>query len=320
MKTLRWSRAALAAMASAGIVLMTGCATNQTTLGGGSTMVTGSGGGAGAQGQNQELFRCATPVGTAALLEPDYPIHASFGLSSPVPLVRLLMTQSNCFRVVERGAASSALQRERALAAGGELQRGSAMGGGQMAAADFIITPSIIHSDSNAGGSFGGLGGLLPGSVGIIAGGIRTTQLESQVMLTLVNVRTGVQEAVAEGSASKSDIDFGGGGVIGVVAGLGGSYQSTDIGKITAAAFLDAHNKLARQLGAIPVGAAAVDSAGYLTSATVNLRGGPSVDSPVLGSLPAGTAVSPTGTVQGTWWQVEAQGRTGWVHSDYITR
>jgi len=318
MNTFAWGRMTLAI--TAGVALMTGCATSQTTLGGGSTMVTGSGGAAGAQGQNQELFRCARPVGTAALLEPEYPIHADFGLTSPVPLVRLLMTQSNCFQVVERGAASGALQRERELAAGGQLQRGSAMGGGQMAAADYIITPSIIHSDSNAGGAFGGLGGLLPGRIGVVAGGVRTTQLESQVMLTMVNVRTGVQEAVAEGSASKSDLDFGGGGVIGVVAGLGGAYQSTDIGKITAAAFLDAHNKLARQAGAIPAGSAAVDSAGYLTSTTVNLRGGPSVESPVLGSLPAGTPVTPTGSTQGPWWQVESMGRTGWIHADFITR
>jgi len=308
-------------ISTVGAMLLSGCIANQTKLGGGSTMVTGSGGAAGTQGEAQELIRCARPIGTAALLEPDNTYYTQYGLTSPVPLVKLMMAQSQCFRVVDRGAASSALERERAMASGGALQKGSNMGGGQMVAADYIITPNIVHKDNNSGGGFGGLGAFLPGVAGAVAGGIRTTNLESQVMLSVTNVRTGVQDAIAEGSASKRDVGFGGFGWAGGIAGVGGAYENTDIGKVTAAAFMDAHNKLVTQLGAIPVGSArASDSAGYRISSTVNFRGGPSTSAPIIGSLSAGTPVRTTGTTQGEWWQIEANGMTGWVHSNFVTR
>ncbi|HEY0676504.1 MAG TPA: CsgG/HfaB family protein, partial [Immundisolibacter sp.] len=159
---------------------LAGCASTQTQLGGGGSMVTGSGGAAGAQGAAPQLTRCATPIGTAALIEQDNPMLAQAGLTSPIPLLRIMMAQSNCFRVVDRGQASEAMQRERAMAAGGDLQSGSNMGAGQMKAADFLITPNVVFKDANAGG--------------------------------------------------------------------GGAYASTDIGKIVAAAFLDAHNKLVSQV------------------------------------------------------------------------
>lgn len=302
-------------------ILLSGCMSNETKLGGGSTAVTGSGGAAGTQDESQQLIKCARPIGTAALLEPSNTGYAQFGLTSPVPLLKLMMAQSNCFRVVSRGATSQALQQERALAAGGQLQSGSRMGGGQMVAADYIIEPAIVHKDANAGGAFGGLGGFLPGWAGAVAGGITTTNLEAQTLLTVTNVRTSLQEAVAEGSASKKDIGFGGIGFLGSVGGLGGAYEDTDIGKITAAAFLDAHNKLVTQLGAIPVDQArGANNAGYYTVSGVNFRGGPSTSSPILSKLAKGTSVSPTGTKRGDWWEVEAKGQTGWLHSNFISR
>jgi len=301
--------------------LLVGCLSNETKLGGGSTEVTGSGGAAGVEGESKQLIKCARPIGTASLLEPENIGYTQYGLSSPVPLVKLMMAQSGCFKVVSRGATSRALERERALASGGQLQSGSRMGGGQMVAADYIIEPAIVHKDSNAGGGFGGLGGLLPGYTGVLAGGISTTDLEAQTLLTVTDVRTGVQEAVAEGSASKSDIGFGGLGFAGVVGGLGGAYEDTEVGKIVAAAFLDAHNKLVTQLGAIPADQGGnADNAGYRTVRGVNFRSGPSTSAPIITTLAKGTPVLPTGAKQGAWWEVEANGRTGWLHSNYIGR
>jgi curli biogenesis system outer membrane secretion channel CsgG len=235
-------------------------------------------------------------------------------------LVKLMMARSGCFRVVDRGATSEILKAERALAKEGALKKGSNMGGGQMEAADYIINAQIVHNDANAGGGGAGLGGLLPGRVGAAAGLFRVKRLESQVMLTVTNVRSSVQEAIVEGSASKSDIGIGGLAWIGNVAGGGGVYDRTDIGKITAVAFLDAHNKLVTQLGGIPVGSANVDNAGYVTSADINFRTGPSPNAPVIGKLYEGTSIILTGIKNGSWWEIEAIGKTGWVHSDYITR
>ncbi len=302
-------------------LLMAGCTANETRLGGGSTEVTGSAGRAGNQDTSSQLIKCAQPIGTAALLEPQHTGYTQFGLSSPVPLLKLIMAQSGCFQVVSRGATSRALERERALASGGQLQGGSRMGGGQMVAADYIIEPAITHKDANSGGGFGGLGAYLPGVAGAVAGGIRTQNLEAQTLLTLTNVRTGVQEAVAEGSASKRDISFGGLGFARGVGLGGGSYESTDIGKITAAAFLDAHNNLVTQLGAIPANeASTADNAGYNVVRAVNFRTAPTTNSVILMTLPEGTPVYPTGNRQGQWMEVSANGKTGWLHSNYISR
>ena len=41
----------------------------------------------------------------------------------------------------------------------------------------------MVHKDADAGGGAGGLGGLLPGKLGAIAGGLKIKKLESQVML-----------------------------------------------------------------------------------------------------------------------------------------
>jgi curli biogenesis system outer membrane secretion channel CsgG len=84
-----------------------------------------------------------------------------YGLQSPAAVIRLIIQQSNCFQIVERGAALQNMAQERALAAGGQLQGGQNVGQGQMVAADFILTPNVVFSDPNAGGVGGGVGGLL---------------------------------------------------------------------------------------------------------------------------------------------------------------
>ncbi len=312
-------KASLISIMAASAALAAGCATN-TQLGGGGTKATGSGGAAGSQGEAAELIRCDRPIGKAALLESDRPTYSRYGLSSPIPLLRLMMAQSGCFQVVDRGAASQAMQRDRELAAQGELGKGSAMGGGQMAAADFIITPNIVHQDEDSGGGLGAVGSFLPGVAGVVAGGIKTQNLEAQTVLYLTNVRTGVQEAVAEGSATKRDIGWGAGGFAGVIGAVGGGYQDTEVGKIVAAAFLDAHNKLVSQVRATQPASEREVGGGYRTTSAINFRSGASTDAPILTTLPAGAAVLPTGEKQGAWWQVEAEGKTGWLHSDYLTR
>jgi len=235
-------------------------------------------------------------------------------------MLRLMMQQSNCFRVVDRGVASEALKRERELAGEGELQAGSNMGGGQMAAADFLITPRIIFQDANSGGGGGFVGSLLPGIAGAVAGGLTVQNMEAQTLLMLTNVRTGVQEAAAEGSASKSDIGVGAVGFIAPVAGGAGAYESTDIGKIVTAAFMDSHNKLVQQLGATQPASERAATSNWYTVRNLNLRSGPNTGAPIIETLKKGSSVTPTGKKSGSWWQVEANGNQGWVSSNYVTQ
>ncbi len=302
------------------LVFSTGIGFNKIKRGQGGTEVSGSAGPNGASGAPGDLVTCPKPIGTAALIEPSRTYYHHYGLSSPVALVKLMMAQSNCFRIVDRGAGSKAMERERAIAAKGEFQKGANMGKGQMVAADYVITPQIVHKDSNAGGASGGLAGLLPGRAGALAGRLKGKRLESQVMLSLTDVRTGVQEVMAEGSAKKTDLDLR---AIGWIAGIpavggGGAWEKTDIGKVTASAFMDAHNKMVSQLGGLDD--ANVDNAGWVVAAAVNFRTGPSTTAPVLTKLVKGTNVTATGSTRGDWWEIEAFGNTGWIHSDYLTR
>lgn len=303
-------------------MLLAACSTK---LGEGGSMLQGSAGPAGSDDQDsgksaQQLVKCGEPVGTAALVESDDRNWTRYKLPSPVPTVRMMMQQSGCFRVVDRGAASDALQEERALAEEGELQAGSNMGQGQMVAADYLITPRIVFQDKNSGGGGAAAGALLPGVVGAVAGAVTVQNKEAQTMLAVTNVRTSVQEAIAEGSAAKTDIGAGGIGFFPAAAGGGGAYESTDIGKIVTAAFIDAHNKLARQMGAVTKDAGEQANASWETTSNLNMRAGPSGNADIIRTLPEGTNVTPTGKTQGDWWQVDGPKYQGWVSRNYLAQ
>ncbi len=126
-----------------------------TKKGKGGSEVQGAAGTQGAEGAASDLERCDKPMGAVAVVEPqDYVMAAlsRYNLQSPVSLIRMMIQQSNCFIVVERGQGMQNMMQERALAGGGEMRGGSNIGGGQMVAADFILTPAVVFSESNAGG------------------------------------------------------------------------------------------------------------------------------------------------------------------------
>lgn len=62
---------------------------------------------------------------------------------------------------------------------------------------------------------------------------------EASTLLTLVENRSGVQVAAAEGSARNVDFNLLGGAVGGGLGGLGGGYSNTAEGKVIVAAFTD---------------------------------------------------------------------------------
>jgi len=87
--------------------------------------VKGSAGPDGAKNASPQLEKCDKPYGTLAVAEPqDYVGQAllQYGLPSPVGLIRMMIQQSNCFVVVERGRAMKNLMQERELAKSGELR------------------------------------------------------------------------------------------------------------------------------------------------------------------------------------------------------
>ena len=244
-------------VAAGAFMLLTGCQSFDMKMGSqdAKTVATGSAAGGSAAGESTSLEKCESPLGTVSLVENQdagwYTIlRNEYRLPPTSNLLRLLIQQSNCFVVVERGAAGMrAMSRERELMQSGEMRGGSNFGRGQMVASDYGISPEIIFSEDNTGEVMASLGGLFGNAgrvAGAIAGGTKTRQ--ASTMLTLVDNRSGVQVAASEGSASK--MDFGGFGALfgsSVGGGLGG-YQNTPQGKVITAAFMDAYNQMVRAL------------------------------------------------------------------------
>jgi Curli production assembly/transport component CsgG len=209
-------------------------------------------GGANTQASNTALAeKCDAPKGTMAVVEPQSEVIAAlmrYSLQSPTPLIRMIIQQSNCFQVVERGAGMRNLMQERALAESGQMQADQNIGKGQMVAADFVLTPSVVISNPNAGGAGGGLGALggRLGILGAIAGGLKFKEASTSMIMS--DARSSLQIASAEGSAQKTDFNIGGvlfGG--GAGAALGG-YTNTAEGKLIAASFLDNWNNIVKTI------------------------------------------------------------------------
>jgi hypothetical protein len=252
---------ALTVGVSSMLLVLNGCDTSMH-VGDAPTIATGSSSTVGETEAAVQLVHCDKPLGTAALVESEYTGIAQSGTTSPMSLLRLMMQQSNCFLVVDRGQAMRNIMRERDLEKTGELRSGSDFSGGQIVAADFSITPNVTYKQKNAhgrgaglglitglagapfvpGGSFLALGSGLVGAVGL---GANTTTGVAQSTISITDNRSAIQIADAEGSASKED-------VAGVLV-LFGSYTNTDADKIVAASLMDAYNKMV----------ASVQSSGY---------------------------------------------------------
>nr|WP_314544206.1 hypothetical protein [uncultured Massilia sp.] len=205
-----------------------------------------------AEETTSKVEHCDRPLGTLAVSEAQSASSTalqSYGLGSPVALLRIMIQQSNCFQVVERGAAMANLQQERALAANGDALAGSNVGKGQMQAADFVMTPNVQFAANNTGGVGGAIsdyGGKLFGGLGRIAGGLAGGMKfkEAQTSLLIADVRSGIQVAAEEGVATKTDFGISGwswGG--GDYTRLGG-YTNTPEGKMVAASLLDNYNRI----------------------------------------------------------------------------
>ena len=290
-----------------------------------------------AQDAESTVEKCSKKLGVLAVAEPQrgWNYLSQYGLGSPAALLRMMVQQSGCFDVVERGQAMQNIQQERQLAAAGEMRQESNIGKGQMQAADFVMTPNVQIGASNTGGLGGFLGGKL-GIVGAIAGGLKFK--EASTSLLLADVRSSIQVAGAEGKASKTDFSVGGWGFGGgAVGGLGG-YTSTPEGKLIAASFLDNYNKIVlsiRDQGSlIRTGSASGDAnAAGSTQAAAPIPAGqtlmakisnvkayaaPSRDSKVVATLNRSDELVATGEVKDGFVRVDSANFSGWVQRTLV--
>jgi hypothetical protein len=301
----------------------------------GASPVQGAAGTSGSASDNG-IQKCDKPMGAMAVVEPQDYVMASlsqYGLQSPVGLIRLMIQQSNCFLVVERGQGMQNVMQERELAKSGELRQGSNMGGGQMVSADFVLTPAVVFSEGNAGGIGGALGGVLGRRnplLGAVAGGLKFK--EAQTSMLVADARSGLQVAAAEGSTKKADLALGGALFGGGAGAVIGGYGNTNEGKIIAAALMDNYNKivgvvkgdasLQRDVGTLREEAGKKTVAGAVYNegdvvvpkiSNVKLLAQPSEGAKALATLSKGEELVIVGAEQNGFLNVQGGAAAGWV-------
>jgi len=237
-----------AVLAVVSAMALAGCVSTDPKLGENKGTVSGAAGGGSAENANNALEKCSETLGTMAVEEnqnaPWYYQLRERQLGSTVPVLRLMIQQSNCFVIVERGRAMNNMMRERDLDKTGEMRGGSNFGKGQMVAADYTLSPEIQFSGKTGGGG-GFVGGGALGVLGAVAGSM--SRNEASTTLLLIDNRSGVQISASEGSAK--NFDFGLYGVsFGGLAAAGGGYSSTPAGKVVVAAFADSYNQMVKAL------------------------------------------------------------------------
>jgi hypothetical protein len=235
------------------LLSLSACASSPTLgASGAKTVATGAAGGANATGANSQLERCDRSLGTLAIVEESNQpwvsqLTATYRTQSTVPLLRMIIQQSNCFVIVERGQGMRQMQGERELMQSGELRKTSNFGKGQMVAADYTMTPSITFSQKGTSGVNGLLGGRIGAVASLIGGSAKSN--EASTMLLLTDNRSGIQLAAAEGSAQNWDMGFMAGFFQHGLAGASG-FSNTPEGKVLAASFMDSYNQMVKAVRA----------------------------------------------------------------------
>ncbi len=270
-----------------------------------------------------EIPNCTHKIGTLAVREPQNRWWDGLGLESPEALLKVFVMKSGCFTLVDRGKGFEMAQQERALASGGALQQGSNVGMGQVRAADYILVPDIVTKNGNASGTnIGGiLGGFIGGGVGALVSSINISSKTADVVLTVTNVRTSEQQAMAEGHGSKTDLGVGFGGGWGGWGGFGGAgisnYQNTAIGQVVVLAYIDAYTRLVSDMGGLSAQASAdAPMQSVSMSRAGRMYASASDKAKVVRPLDSGMMLYPTGNKEGVWWEVKDElGNQGWVSS-----
>lgn len=232
--------------------LLGGCVATAPKMGEDKGVVTGAAGGGNTDNANSALEKCDESLGTLAVQEdvqaPWYFQLREYQLGSTLPVLRLMVQQSNCFVIVERGRSMNNMMQERALQQSGEMRGGSNFGQGQMVAADYTMSPTIQFS-GKTGGAAGGIAsgfGLLGAVAGAVAGSM--SKNEASTTLLLIDNRSGVQISAAEGTAGNMDFGVFGAAFTGGLGAGGGGYAKTPQGKVIVAAFADSYNQMVKAL------------------------------------------------------------------------
>ena len=261
---------------AAAVALLGGCASRPS--GPPPPASTGAAGGGSAVGADASLQTCLGPVGTVrlqdALAEADTassetasnPTIQSVvvllkqinsmapkdkpmaGANVSIDALRLLIQQSNCLVIVDRGTSESAAsdEKRRTRSHNSEVRDSANMGSGQEVAADFVLRAQVLDLGATESSGFS-LGAFIPfKALGGASGSQQVTA--AKVQLVLSDVRAKIQLAVAQGEGSGKNTGIASSVLSRIPAGLGSgklnSESKTSPSAVVLQAYADAYNKL----------------------------------------------------------------------------
>lgn len=277
--------------AGAVVALVAACSTSKTHVGGDTDMPIANPQAASAP-EDGGISRCVKRLGTLAITESDTNAQAlqSAGLPRSVaPLVRYLLTTSNCFTVVDRGAAFALMERERAMYDARGLARPE--GRRKLKTVDYVMRAEVVFAEQTEG-SKGLLGGVFGSTIGAIGGGY--SRKEAVVLLSVVDAASSEIIHSTFGHGYSDALGLGS-----LVLGkdellIDGGWSDTPQAKTVAAALLDAWNRTLPKLKELPP---PEPGPGVLSGASApptkaSEAGGAAPSTPTLGASAAGEGMS----------------------------
>lgn len=212
------------------------------------TVTPGEGGGPVAAADQQ---RCNRPFGRIVVVENGVSSLKEQGLPSVEPLLGVLARQSNCFFVAKREEqVQESVFRE---------QQNMGMAANRLVGAEFSLVTTIMFVGNTGkqkwGSTLGGIGDalgaqLVPKWAVLLSQNADTTLTsdEAEVVLTLVENKSGLEIGASRGVASARDADVKGSLSAFWSKNTGGgtadAYEKTPAGRLVSAALIEGFNKL----------------------------------------------------------------------------
>ena len=257
------------------------------------------------------LATCAQSMGTIAVVDGDTQGWSEYGLGSPRELINSLAVESGCFtpHTAAGGVPADYLLN---VVAGNSEEVDQSIEMAKSAAMEGLVrsgAASAVLSKVPVAGAVLGMFGGFGGKKKRVAAGIK-----------LLSPASGLTIVTGSGEVKKSSIGFGGAG--GWTAGAAAAgYGDSKKGKMLVEAFVIAFNEVVAQGETIrsvrkmqPAVAAAPVQPAAVTAIDTILRSAPSATAQEVRSLRAGTELTPTGTRDGLFIEVEDNyGTRGWV-------
>lgn len=288
-----------------------------------------------------EPVKCEVPLGPLAVREPAnrqvMELLTQIGIDSPVNALRVIAQRSGCFEVMDYQTIEQRLVAARATA--GRSASGPVLGG-----VVFVLQPSIsvnapsITTPNNPTATQRSnvapvAGDRTQNALSVLGPAVRSAAAD--VSLMAIELESGRQVAVAQGSHSDADFDVAA-ALLGPQARLlGTGYTQTAEGRTIVMALQKAFNGFVEDMrargvsaGSLPATAMAAPvpariappfrpNAEFIVAAGVNFREAP-INGAVKRALVAGVRVKTTERREGIWWEIESDGETGWIASQFL--